>query len=131
MDASHKSILTVIAALGVMDAMYLYLRRNYHNNLFYSVQGSPLNLRLFPVPFIYLLLGFAIYYVALKDNKRLGVALARGAAVGFFMYAFYDLTNFATLTNWTVEMMTIDTLWGTLVSAAAAGIGWYVMRKQT
>jgi uncharacterized membrane protein len=130
MDASHKSLLTVMVALGVMDAIYLYLRQNYHKNLFYSVQGSPLNVRLFPIPFIYLLLGFAIYYVALKNTKRLGVALARGAAVGFFMYAFYDLTNFATLTNWTVEMMTIDTLWGTLVSAAAAGIGWYLTVKK-
>jgi len=129
MDASHKSLLTVMVALGVMDAIYLYLRQNYHKNLFYSVQGSPLNVRLFPIPFIYLLLGFAIYYVALKNTKRLGVALARGAAVGFFMYAFYDLTNFATLANWTVEMMTMDTLWGTLVSAAAAGIGWYIMKK--
>jgi uncharacterized membrane protein len=128
MDAT-KPLIATIAALGVMDAIYLYLRRNYHNNLFHSVQGSPLNLRLFPVPFIYLLLGFAIYYVALKNTKRLSVALARGAAVGFFMYAFYDLTNYATLTNWTAEMMTIDTLWGTLVSAAAAGIAWYVMKK--
>jgi uncharacterized membrane protein len=131
MDASYKSVLTLLVALGIMDAIYLYLRQTYHKNLFYSVQNSPLNVRLFPIPFIYLLLAFAIYYVALKDNKGLGTALARGAAVGFFMYAFYDLTNYATLTNWTVEMMTIDTLWGTLVSAAAAGIAWYVMKKKT
>ncbi len=115
--------------MGIMDAIYLYLRQTYHQNLFYSVQRSPLNVRLFPIPFIYLLLGFAVYYVALKDAKSLGKALARGAAVGFFMYAFYDLTNYATFTNWTVEMMTIDTLWGTLLSATAAGIAYYIAKK--
>ena len=50
-------------------------------------------------------------------------ALIAGALFGFFAYATYDLTNLATLKGWPLGLSIIDTLWGTLVSAAATAAG--------
>ena len=50
-------------------------------------------------------------------------ALVAGALFGFFAYATYDLTNLATLKGWPLGLSIIDTLWGTLVSAAATAAG--------
>ena len=47
----------------------------------------------------------------------------RGAFLGLFGYAVYDLTNQATLRNWPAAVTVADLTWGTLVTAVAAIAG--------
>jgi uncharacterized membrane protein len=49
--------------------------------------------------------------------------------VGFFTYATYDLSNFATLRNWTFQVTVIDIVWGTLLGAMTAAVASYVAIK--
>ena len=79
--------------------------------------------------FVYVLLGTAVFYCAVKDATNIQKAALTGGIVGFFMYAFYDMTNMATLTNWTWTMVLTDSMWGTVVSAAAAAIGYYFYKN--
>lgn len=51
-------------------------------------------------------------------------ALALGAALGFFAYMTYDLTNMATLKTWPAWLAAMDIAWGTLVTALAATAGY-------
>ena len=51
-----------------------------------------------------------------------------GALFGFFAYATYDLTNQATVRNWTTTLSLADMAWGTVLSAAAAAIGFAATR---
>lgn len=111
-------------AIGFLDFAWLSFRNTYHNALFQSVQGSRLNIRLIPAVMIYILLPVAIYLYAVRDSKTLDYALLRGALLGFIMYGFYDLTNYATLTGWTLEMAVTDTLWGVIVCSLGAGVGY-------
>jgi uncharacterized membrane protein len=53
-------------------------------------------------------------------------ALLYGALFGFFTYATYDLTNQATLRNWTMQLSLIDMGWGTALAACAAAVGFLV-----
>lgn len=50
-----------------------------------------------------------------------------GALFGFFTYMTYELTNAATLPNWPLKVIVLDTLWGMVlcatVAAASARIG--------
>jgi len=48
---------------------------------------------------------------------------------GFILYAFYDLTNYATLTNYTLEMTVTDIAWGTLVCTVGASAGYFFYRR--
>ena len=66
-----------------------------------------------------------VYLAAVKDASSLKDAVKRGALTGFLIYAFYDLTNYATLTRWTATMTLTDTLWGTALCATGAAAGYY------
>jgi len=71
-------------------------------------------------------LGLLIFAVspALKSADP-RIALTMGALFGFFCYATYDLTNQATLRNWTTTITLVDIAWGTFVSGVAAfGAAW-------
>jgi len=56
------------------------------------------------------------------------IALIHGAAFGFCAYATYDLTNQATLKAWPLRLTLVDMTWGTLLTGAAATIGYFVSR---
>ena len=126
MQAYIAALLTV----GMMDAAWLTYRANYHTALFKSVQNANLTVRPIPAVLIYLLIPFAVLRWAIQDQPNLAKAIQNGALVGFVLYAFYDLTNYATFDKWTLEMTITDILWGTLVCATAAGIGFSFLRKE-
>jgi uncharacterized membrane protein len=73
------------------------------------------------------LLVFAIY-PALKSGS-VTTALIYGALFGFFTYASYDLTNLATLRNWTWSLTLIDVAWGTILASASAAITFLLLTK--
>jgi uncharacterized membrane protein len=66
-------------------------------------------------------LGLVMFAVhpGLNGGSILGALLA-GALFGFFTYATYDLTNFATLRNWNLVVTVMDIGWGCLLGAATA-----------
>jgi len=45
-----------------------------------------------------------------------------GALFGFFAYATYDLTNFATMKVWSLRVTLLDIGWGALVTATTASV---------
>jgi uncharacterized membrane protein len=112
---------TALAAL-LVDIPYLWMRLDFHRTFFMSVQQSPLNMRIIPAVFVYVLFAVALVFVALKPAASLKDAAVRGALVGAVMYGFYDATNLATLTGWTWNMAIVDTLWGATAGALVASI---------
>jgi uncharacterized membrane protein len=72
-------------------------------------------------------LGLLIFAIlpALK-NGNINTAMLNGALFGFFTYATYDLTNQATLRNWTLQLTLIDVAWGSVLAAAAATAGHWI-----
>lgn len=110
--------------IGILDFIWLTLRNVYHKDLFQSVQGTPLLVRWIPAILVYVVLVGAVYIWAIKDARSVNDAALRGAVVGLLMYGFYDLTNYATLSRWTLEMTVTDALWGTLLCAASAAAGY-------
>ncbi|MDE2355383.1 MAG: DUF2177 family protein [Alphaproteobacteria bacterium] len=61
---------------------------------------------------------------ALKAG-RWSVAARQGALFGFFAYATYDLTNFATLAVWSTQITVLDLCWGTFLTAVGATAGYF------
>jgi uncharacterized membrane protein len=60
-----------------------------------------------------------------------GQAALSGALFGFFTYMTYDLTNQATLRNWTSQLSLIDIGWGTLLGAIAATMAYWITARLT
>lgn len=57
------------------------------------------------------------------ENKSFIKTIILGFIFGFITYATYDLTNYATLKDWTLKVVVVDILWGIFISGAtSAGI---------
>ncbi len=50
---------------------------------------------------------------------------ALGALFGLVAYATYDLSNLATLRDWTTRLSIVDMCWGSAASAVAATFGYF------
>lgn len=73
------------------------------------------------------LLIFAV--VPAVRTGSLSNALVYGAIFGAIAYATYDLTNYATLRNWTLQITVLDIFWGAFASAVACGCGYLAVTK--
>jgi uncharacterized membrane protein len=62
---------------------------------------------------------------ALKQGD-LSSAFVNGALFGLFTYGTYELTNFATLRNWTTQITVIDIAYGAIASGIVAAIVYLV-----
>ena len=52
-------------------------------------------------------------------------ALVNGALLGLVAYGTYDMTNLATLKNWSVSVSVVDMMWGIALTATAATLGYF------
>lgn len=52
-----------------------------------------------------------------------------GALLGLVAYGTYDLTNWATLRDWSVQVTLMDWAWGTVATAVACTVGYLVAKR--
>ena len=74
--------------------------------------------------------GLVIFVInpALKADS-FSSAILYGALFGFFTYATYDLTNYATLRNWTMQLTAVDAAWGTFLGAVTSAVAFSLTSK--
>ena len=65
---------------------------------------------------------------ALKTGS-IGTALLFGALFGLFTYGTYDLTNQATLRNWSIVLTLADMGWGAVLGAITAASAFWIANK--
>ena len=73
-----------------------------------------------------------IVFFAISPALKTGsaqTALVYGALFGFFTYATYDMTNYATLRNWPLFMSVVDVIWGTILAGISALSGYLIVRS--
>ncbi|MFJ4247721.1 DUF2177 family protein [Pseudomonas sp. NPDC089741] len=56
-------------------------------------------------------------------------AAKMGALLGLVAYGTYDLTNWATLRGWSVQVTLMDWAWGTFATALACTVGFLLARR--
>ena len=79
----------------------------------------------------YLLFAVGVLLFAVRpslESGSIGRAAFTGALLGFFCYMTYDLSNLATLKNWSAQFSAVDIAWGTFVGAVAAATGFAAYR---
>jgi uncharacterized membrane protein len=128
-----KQIGLILGVSLFLDLFWLMTRAEFHSRLFADIQKSPLTIRFLPAAAVYILIALAIWFFVFQvaDSsvaKNPGKAFAVGATLGFSMYGLYDLTNFATLKGYTLEMTLTDMAWGTFLSGTAAGVTAYLLK---
>lgn len=83
----------------------------------------------------YFIYTWGILLLAVQPSLSAGspnVALRNGAVLGLTAYATFELTSFAILKGWTMGLVIVDVIWGTLLTALTAFIGYqFGMRGRT
>lgn len=122
-----------IAALivfGAIDAAWLMTTSG---TIYRPVLGDILvpTLRIAPAIAFYATfpIGIVVFAVlpALRA-KTLGTAALLGLLFGAIAYGTYDLTNYATLRNWTLQLTLIDIAYGAIATALAAILSTLITR---
>jgi uncharacterized membrane protein len=118
-----------LVAMAVIDGIWLALvaRNFYRDNLGHLLADSTNWVAAVAFYFIYVA---GITFFATQPGIEEGSALTaawRGAILGFFAYATYDLTNHATLRGWPTIVTVVDMAWGAVLTAAVAGIAAFVV----
>ena len=125
-----KTMLVAYAAAAVtmlgMDAIWLSISADL---LYRPLLGDIMlpGFRLVPAILFYVLYVVGIVIFAIKPalvTGRWSGAAGKGALLGFFCYATYDLTNQATLTTWPTTVTIVDMGWGTFLTACTATVGY-------
>lgn len=101
---------------------------------FYQTQMGDLmsiQVKMIPAVIFYLLylVGLAIFAIspALREQNWL-MAVSFGLLLGLIAYASYDLTNMATLKEWSISLTLVDIAWGAFVSGVSAAAGFFAAR---
>ena len=55
-------------------------------------------------------------------------ALLGGIALGVLAYGTYEFTNYATLRDWSIEQVAVDTIWGGVLTGFSAWAGVMIAR---
>jgi uncharacterized membrane protein len=124
-----KFIIAYVAALVVMFALDFIWLSLTGERLYRRVLGDMLldSFRVVPAVLFYVLyvVGVVIFAVApALTSHAWPEALVRGALFGFFAYMTYDLTNQATLKNWSITVTLADMAWGAALTATGATAGY-------
>ena len=120
----------ILVVFVILDGIWL---SQMGQALYRPILGDILadKVRIAPAVVFYLAypLGLEIFAVlpALRANS-LQHAVVYAALFGLFAYATYDLTNHATLRNWSATITLIDLAWGTFVSGLSATIAFLLSR---
>ncbi len=127
MKADLVSYGAAALAMLCLDAVWLTLAANA---LYRPLLGDMMAPGFRPAPAV---LFYAIYVAGIVifavspalSSGRWATAATYGALLGFFCYATYDLTNQATLRNWSTIVTIVDMTWGTFLTACAATAGYF------
>lgn len=121
-------LVTAVVFLGLDMIGIRFLIRPVFDRHVGALLAQPL--RLGPAAAFYLayvagLLWF-VSLPALRDSAPLQ-ALVGGMILGFLCYGTYEMTNYATLADWSLQQVVVDGLWGTMLTGFAAWFGVAVM----
>lgn len=117
-------------AFGILDAIWLgWAGENFYRPRLGDMLAD--SFRMGPALVFYALYVAAIVWFAVRPGLAGGVGAAalNGALLGAICYATYDLTNQATLKQWSTTITIVDICWGAFATAVAASIATFVVSK--
>ena len=120
---------TLIAFL-IIDGIWLGLvARNFYVQQLGSMLRQSPNFGVAGLFYAIYVVGIVVFAIVPAMNQGSWVtAVAYGALFGFIAYATYDLTNLATLAGWPVVMSVVDIIWGAVLTASVATVGYFAAR---
>jgi uncharacterized membrane protein len=113
-----RELLTIAVTLVLLDSIFIMAIKKYFDWQIMIIQGSHLTLNIAGAVGCYIFLIFAIYHFIIKKNASVLDSFLLGASI----YGVYEFTNYATLKNWQITTIIMDTTWGGILFASTTYI---------
>lgn len=107
-------LLTIFYLLYDMVFINLVLKKPF-GNLIMKIQKEKMSLKVLPALAVFPIGAFGLYYFVydkIRDTHIYLDSLKYAFVFGVVTYAIYDLTNLATIKNWSLPLSIVDILWG-------------------
>ena len=106
-----------------------FVASKFYKNHLGHLMADQVNWRAALVFYFIYIIGI-IFFAVLPalENGDWQKALLLGVLFGFFTYATYDLTNLATLKDWSVKVVLVDILWGMVLCGAVASASFQIAK---
>ncbi|RBH43322.1 DUF2177 domain-containing protein [Pseudomonas sp. MWU13-2860] len=119
---------TTLVAFLLLDGIWLgvLMAPTYRELLGSLMIEKPLRL---PAAVFYCLYVFGCVQFVVLPAVSLQWAATRGALLGLVAYGTYDLTNWATLRGWSVQVSLMDWAWGAFATAVACTVGFLAAKR--
>lgn len=136
MSSISKNIVVFIitfASFIILDCLFIHFvvsdfyKKSLQHHL--NIVNNKVAIRLVPGALVYLVLAAALMFFVYDHALSLTTNALRAAFFGFTVYAVYDLTNMATLSQWPVAFTIVDIAWGTVVSTLVTVITLVISQK--
>ena len=124
------AFIAAAVAFGALDALWLgWAGPNFYRPRLGDMLAD--SFRMAPALVFYAAYIAAIVWFAVRPGlaNGLGAAALNGALLGAICYATYDLTNQATLKQWSTTVTVADICWGSFATAIAATIATFAATK--
>ena len=117
-------------AFGALDAIWLgWAGDNFYRPRLGDILAD--SFRMGPALVFYTAYISAIVWFAVRPGLAggIGQAALNGALLGAICYATYDLTNQATLRQWSTTVTVSDIIWGAFATCVAASVATFAAQR--
>lgn len=126
-----KMYLVTFIIFFVIDLIWIgFIATNiYKKHIGHLLLENP---NLFPAFIFYALYVLGLLFFVINpalEKQSLKEALISGMFFGLICYSTYDLTNLATLKNWSTFITIIDILWGTFLGGFVSLSSYFIINK--
>ena len=124
------AFIAAAVAFGALDALWLgWAGPNFYRPRLGDMLAE--SFRMTPALIFYAAYIAAIVWFAVRPGlaNGLGAAALNGALLGAICYATYDLTNQATLKQWSTTVTIADICWGAFATSIAASVATFAATK--
>jgi uncharacterized membrane protein len=123
-----KDLLILLPIFLGIDFVWLgFIAKGFYDKQF-SAFARTLNWPAAILVYLLIPLGIAFFVLPKASGDR-ALALLWGAFYGLVVYGVYDLTNYATLKDWSLTTVLVDILWGIFICGAASYLTVYLSGK--
>jgi uncharacterized membrane protein len=115
--------------MGLIDAVWLSViaTKFYKSEIGKLLLANP-NMVAAVAFYIIYIIGVVMFVVnPALEKQSWQYAAGYGALFGLVAYATYDLTNLATLKNWSLKVVLVDMAWGAFLTAAVGLITYWIV----
>ena len=129
------SILLIFSLFIVLDLpVILFLNKKMYQDQFLRINKDLVISKMQAIIcmiLIYLILSLCMYYFIFypKLNMSYLHIFGKGTLFGFCIYSVYNLTNYATISEWGLKETVIDTTWGTILSGIIAILSTFILKS--